>query len=373
LALLRLYLDREGYTRIPCPTCNRPLLLGAERMGRWVVGWERGLRIRPGAPATLVCSGYACDYVEPVEIARRPDEATRFDGYGAAWQFRQQAAACNRTMHEMAGEIQQLTQRLKAGGHPKLHSAIKFWREQLRQLRSQLSYDVRSSFQEKREVHCEGRDIDETGVITEIRDNGLMLTRKADGTSVFVAASQLRHVYQLWEELMNPESQAYRFNFAPSRRKEFGCHEQFVARDFVVVSGYVLALSNVSTSGICTVATGSVEAARALGLWSDDGRCFRGELPIGLVERRYMALQYAYVKGHKLYVRAHTTHPDVLVCTTSKLDIAQALQMPRKDCFWDGSRQLEWEQYYHRSELDRLETVHVLRPLRRERQKHKAR
>lgn len=68
---MRLYLDEhDGIAMIPCPHCERPLLLGIERRGRWAVRYDHDLHLQPGRAAMLVCPGLDCEYVERAQGAR---------------------------------------------------------------------------------------------------------------------------------------------------------------------------------------------------------------------------------------------------------------------------------------------------------------
>jgi hypothetical protein len=369
--VLRLYLDaHDGASLIPCPQCGRPLLLGAQRMGRWLVGYRRGFRVRPGQQAMLVCPAYDCTYSEDVLIASVPHDAVIYSAVKAAWNFSLEERSHQRTLDEVHQMIHRLRKQYTQGGHPKLPSAVRFWREHLGFMRWNIKEYLQRSFKEGCQVHCEGKGWAEQGNVKVLMEHGVMLERSDTGETVFIRAGDLRGVaYKggVWEH------QPSRFDFGRKRPHRPATHPVFTPTHYVIIDGCPLILDGVTTHGLCRVRSDDPRVMEALQLWNprDEFAYAYGEFPLALAERYYRVIRYCQVRGYRMHLRSFTKNRDFVQLETRDLEAARALLMDRSIQF-DGERNaLRWWGYFHRDEITGHEEVQVPLSLQRLR-KHAA-
>lgn len=355
--MLRLFLDaNDGAGIIPCPVCDRPLLLGVKKMGKFLVGYRGGFCLRPGSRALLVCPDYSCDHEEEVEIARTPADAVVFSALHAAGMYRMAAYRHTDTLAEVAQEIQRLITLHKQGAGDKLLCAIRYWREQYQFKYWQIKKCLEESHEKGREISCQGKNWHSVqGTVRGVLPDGVLLERTANGETVFLRTADLSYA-------------GFCLRFSP-RRFDFGGDDHAFfgsVRDtpwhFVVIAGHPLALTTFTPFGICRAQTRDVEVARTLNLRQTMANIYVGEFPTALVERYYLQLRYYRVQGFRLHLLSETGHPGVLQLGTHQMETARALRMHRQ---WTcvGQRQaLRWWRYFEGSEIGEMEEVQV--PLR---------
>jgi len=363
--MLRIYLDfNEGVSTIPCPTCGRPLLLAAERMGRWTVAYEFGFRVRPGRQVMLVCSGYECEYVEPIEIADKPDDAVILSASRAAACFQNEEEAWRLTLTELWEKINTVTAICRRTGNPKLPAAVRYWRERYSWIYSHVVTYLKRSLDEGSEVVCYGREqYHEQGRVRSLVDDGVMLERSSSGELVHVRLGDLHFAATCMG------SRPRRFDFDGRDALVPGNSVQWTPRLHVVVGGYPLAFDDITSRGLCRVHTRDPEAARALGIFNPRLSSYPGEFPSVLVERTYLRLRYHWVQGHRLYLLSQTRDPCVLQLATHKLETARALSMRRQ---WDPilrRKALRWFEFFRTDEIEKSEEIQV--PMRLPRRKRR--
>jgi uncharacterized protein YbaR (Trm112 family) len=354
---MRLFLDeQDGASLIPCPLCRRPLLLAAERRGRWVVGY-RQLYLRPSRQAMLVCSDCQCDHSEAVSIAATPEDAVIYSSYRAAslWSIQERSHAL--TLDELQEWLRRLSTLYARTGNPKLPSAYRFWRERFRFTYWSIMHPLRRHLESGEETVLQGKEVYEKGVVKELLQHGVLLERTDGSGTRFVRLSQLHAVYGVFDWNRYP----VRFDFADgSDSLEDGNRTTYTPSSFAIVAGHRVAVEAVSKRGLCRVRTNDPEPARALGLSPSFPGVFSGEFPAGLVERCFRGIQFAYVQGFRLHLRSMTTDRDVFQLETRSIEAARALKMHRDSMMWIGVRdQLRWWRYFHRDEIERFEEKQI--------------
>lgn len=356
--MLRLYLDAaEGAAAIGCPACGRPLLLGAERMGRLLVGYRGGFSVRPGRRALLVCPGYECKHQEEVEIAGAPADAVPFSALHAAGRFMLEERFHELTLDEMKQELDRLVTLFRQAGSPKLVSAIRYWKERYQFAYWHVLDYLEQSHREGREVVCDGKARSERGTVVALLHDGVLLERSGSGDTILLRAGDLHSVAFCMQR--GPEQ---RFDFGNRSAVAPGNRPIHTPDRFVVITGQELALDAVTRHGKCRVHTRDREAAGALGLRMAHGDMYAGEFPTLFVDRCFLRVRYCQVQGRRLHLQSETRDPDVLQLGTRDLETARALDMHRS-LTWIGQRNaLRWWRFFHRSEIEKVEEVRV--PLR---------
>lgn len=356
--MLRLFLDsNNGACMLLCPTCRRPLLLGAERMGRLLVGYRGPFRIRPGRRALLVCPTYTCDYQEEVEIARSSADAVIYSPSGAASRFQVDVRDWERTVDELKQEIDRLAEQYERGGHPKLLSAIRFWVEKYRFAYWHVADYLKESYREGREVVCTGKDRSERGKVVALLDDGVLLERAFTGETIFLRAGELQMVAFIMDWTRN-----FRFDFGERSGVHTGNHPMHSPTRFAVVSGHTLAVESINRRGICHVKSPDPKVAEVLGLIPSRGT-YVGELPIALLDRLFRRVRYCHVQGHRLYFMSITKDPEILQLGTHDLDTARELKMFRQMTYVGQRHALRWWRYFRRDEISAEEEIQVpIRP-----------
>jgi hypothetical protein len=347
--MLRLYLDHDhGAGDIPCPVCNAPLLLGAEKMGRTLVAYWGSLALRPGTRALLVCSRYECVYREPVVIAETSMDAVPFSPRLAAWRWEREQRYFERSLHELQMEIGWLTALAGAKGSPKLASARKHWQQRYHSAYWAIKTCLERAHRDGAEVVCHAGPQQMRGHVRAILDDGVLLEQSVDGETVFLPAGDLRSVFLCWRRAGRA-----RYDFGGTDvRLPAGHYVISTPRDCVVFAGHPFALEQLTRYGLCRISTPSEAAARAVGLRRLGARWY-GELPAVLAERAYRPVRHYQVRGHRLYHHAETTDPAILQLATRDMEVARALRMNRVDTRFGGRRRaLVWYGFFHRSTIE---------------------
>lgn len=362
--MLRLYLDaHDGASLIRCPQCGSPMLLGVRRMGLWLVGYRRGFRVRPGHPAMLVCPAYECPYTEDVVIASTPDDAVIYSAVNAGWKFDLAEQSHQRTLDEMHQIVHRLRRLYSQGGHPKLPSAVRFWRERLGFMHWHIKEYLQRSFKEGCHVYCEGKDWHERGNVKVLMEHGVVLERSDTGETVFIRAGDLRGVAYtgLWEHRRS------HVDFSGERPQHLASHPVFTPLHYVVIDGYPLVLDGVTAYGLCRVRSDDARVMEALQLWNprDEFAYAYGEFPLALAERCYRVIRYCHVRGYRLHLRSFTKNRDVVQLETRDLETARALLMDRSLLFVGERNALRWDGFFHRDEITAQEEIQVPLSLRR--------
>jgi len=347
--LLRLYLDQnEGVASVRCPVCSRLLLPAAKRMGRMVVAYGGGFVARPGARVLLVCPSYECDYQEPVEIARTPQDAVVFSTVRAASRWQQHERMYQRTIGEIRQEIERLIGLYEQTANPKVPSAVKQWREKLGFSVHMARDYLERSYREDCEIYCRTKETEMRGKVKALLQDGVLFERVNNGGTVLIQTDDVHNV-----AMSGVAFRPLRFDFSDrSNRVQPGIRTQSLCRYFVVYGGQSLCYGGITKHGICSAHTEDPAVAHALGLPLDENSAYHSEFPAALADRWYILLRYCWVKGHRLYVTSFTTDPDVLELETRNLAAAQELHM-RRAWTWCGQREaLRWQRLFHRSEIE---------------------
>jgi len=357
---MRLYLDeRDGTSLITCPCCSRPLLLAAERRGRWVVGYQH-LHLRPGRLAMLVCPDAACDHKEDVEIVATPDDAVIYSSSQAASRWSVQERYWELTLDEIQQRLERLWSLYNQTGNPKLPSAFRFWRERFRFEYWSIMHGLRRGLQEDEDVVLEGKELREQGRVKEIQGRAVLLDR-SDGTgTVLVRLGELRQV----AGVLNWPRGDTRFDFGDGLDIQKGNHVLSRSTRFVIVAGCRLELDSVTRHGACHVRTDDAETARDLGLQPYYQGSWGGEIPASLVERCFRSIRFCYVQGHRLNFLSVTKDPEIIFLGTRNMETARVLKMRRDSLIFCGQReQLRWHRFFNRSEIERTEEKQIPRDI----------
>jgi len=360
--LLRLYLDQnEGVASIRCPHCTLPLLPAAERMGHMVVAYGGGFVARAGAQVLLVCPSYECDYQEPVEIARKPQDAVVFSTCQAASRWQMRERVYERSIGEIRQEIERLIRLHDETGNPKLPAAIKVWSEQLG-FSQYLARDyTERSYRDDCEIWCQTTTENMRGKVKALMHDGVLFERASDGKTVLIQLADIYHV--TLAGLCTWSKQRFDFRDDPDNPKP-GNVPQFMQRRFIVYGGQTLCFDGVTKHGICRAHTKDPAVARTLGLPLDENSAYHGEFPVVLVERYYHLVRYCWVKGHRLHMTSLTRDPDVFQLATRSMEAARELRM-RRNWTWCGQREaLRWHRFFDRQEIENEVDVEITLRLR---------
>lgn len=351
--MLRLFLDyNDGAAIIPCPQCSAPLILGAERRGRWVVGYRGGFGVKPGKTALLICPGFHCGHREPVEIADSTTDAVAYSPSHASGMFQMELRLYEKTLDDLRAEMMRLHERYCESGEPKLPWALRMLKERYQFEYWNIKDYLERSLSEGREVVCEGRGRTERGRVQAVLHDGVLFERTETREVVFLRSGELRSVSFRME--LRPQ----RFDFGEKSHRT-GHHPIHTPFRFVVVTGFHLGLDTVTRYGLCRVRTHDPVVARAMRMRQVQEGLYLGEFPSALVERTYRSVRYCHVRGRRLHLLSFTRDPDVFQLETRDFDAARELRMHRA-WHWLGQRQaLRWWGYFHREEIEEQEELRV--------------
>jgi hypothetical protein len=215
--MLRLFPDyNDGTSELRCPVCHRRLVLAAERMGRMVITYDHGFRIRPGRPALLVCPDYDCPYREPVEIAASAADAIPFEPIAGGRTFFLEQHLHDYTFGEVGAELQRLSALYKQTGNPKLPAAVHCWRQHYQYQYWNIRRYLTESFAEDKRVSLEfGKDA--PGLLGKVRGllhDSFLFERTDNGQTVLLNTADLRSVAFAWDREWKPD----RFDFGAVAR-----------------------------------------------------------------------------------------------------------------------------------------------------------
>jgi hypothetical protein len=354
--MLRLYLDaNDGASLILCPVCRHPLLLGIQKMKRWVVTYRGWISIRPDTNAMLVCPAYECSHTEAVIIARTPEDAVIYSPLSAADMFAWARRVHHLTLYEFMREMSHVKQLYREKGIPKLPSALRFLRSHFEGKYFDLKEALERSCKEDSEVVCEGKDYYERGRVKAMLHDGVLLERSEGGATILVRAGNLDHATAVGPSF----DFELEFDFGKDERPGYTSYPIHTPQRFVVIDGHVLHLEKISCHSFCRVSTHNPETGQALDLWSPDGKNFIGEFPRALIERCYKLIRYGSVEGHRMHVSSFTRDPDVLQLETRDIDVARKFKMCRTFIFFGQRRALRWVRCFHRQEISTLEEIRV--------------
>ncbi|HYG60932.1 MAG TPA: hypothetical protein VD902_22885 [Symbiobacteriaceae bacterium] len=352
--MLRLYLDaHHGISGPRCPNCGQHLLPGAERMGRWVVAYDGRFRARPGSTVWLVCPGYECPYLEPAMIARTAVDAVPYSPAHAAERWKFGHSVWTSSLDELEHELVRLRALYRQNGHPKLLSAIRWFRIQYSSTRAELSDQVEMACEEGYEVKWLGREGGERGRILALMNDRVLFEPTGSGRAVLLPMSDLRDLIYCDEEYLPP----HRYDLGGRTDLPEDVHPVYMPSRFVVIDGHRLVLDSVTRFQVCRVETGDEQVARALNLWKTPRGPFAGEFPVGVVQRSYHLIRHAHVQGHRLFVEADTNYEDVFYLSTRHLDVARALNMVSRRRHRFRSTGVRWSGFFYRDEISRFEEL----------------
>lgn len=351
--LLRLYLDyNDGAGHIPCPVCGRPLVLAAERAGRWTVGYGGGFHIRPDHTVMLVCPSFDCDYRETVEITKAADDAVVYSPAHAAGVWRSEMGAWEKPLDEIGEEIVRLTKLHKQTRNLKLPSAIRFWREEYSFVCWLVKEYLEKSLAEGTEIVCEGRGRRERGYVRGILHDGVLFERSKTGETILLRAGDLRMVAICGQWSNKPDP----LDFRDPDEVLPDCHPIYTPTEFVQVAGHTLALNHVTRHNICRVQSEDPAVARFFGLRPTFKDRFSGEVPLGLVEQCFRLDRHCWVQGYRLHLRAVTTDEAIWQLETQDMDTARALRMHHSYLLSLTEKESpSWVRYFHQQEIQRVE------------------
>ncbi|MDF2626851.1 MAG: hypothetical protein K0R39_682 [Symbiobacteriaceae bacterium] len=359
---MRLFLNEsEGTGMIACPACGLPLLLAAERRGRWVVGYQH-LHLRIGRTAKLVCPDLACDHWEPVVIAGTPDDAVVYSSGSAASLWRMTAWEPDETLGEIHKRLLYIQAIYRKTGTPKAPSAFRFWRDQYRFLCSGVIPELKYGMKHNEELILEGRERSERGRVIELLPDSVLLDRSENHETVLVPFGDLRQVSRYIPEVMHHPRHRLDFHDESDLWKRNHCVNR--TTQFAMVSGHKVELYSVSRHGECLIETSDAVVAKALGIRLRVDDRYRALVPAGFIDRCYKSVRWCYVRGHRLELHAATVLPDVYQLRTRSLEVARELKM-RYSWSWFGivdtreRNQMRWWKFFHQSEIERTEEKQI--------------
>jgi|GEM_PF-2815947 len=354
---MKLYLDEiGGRSIIPCPQCDRRLVLGVEKMGRLLVGYQRYIRTRPGMRVLLLCPSPECDYQEEATIAQAPDDAIAFDPWGASYYYETELAIDNRTLDNIFREVQRLKASHRRVPNPKLPALIKYLDEQYRTQRDSCVDQLQVARDGQRGVVCCTEKETIKGRLVELLSHGLLVERDEDAGTVFIRVGDLKEVY-----LRNPKLETPAPSEVDKTGRWPGVHLQARPSHFAIVQGCRVEVTSFSPYHFCRVQTSSEVSALALGIWNPHLSQHSGEIPLALVSRAYRVVECARIGPYGLRVSAGTSDPDVFQLTTRNAMVARALGMRRSRhlTLRRRRRRPTWYRLFHRSELDELREIQI--------------
>jgi hypothetical protein len=347
-------------------------VLAAERMGRMVITYDHGFRIRPGRPALLVCPDYDCPYQEPVEIAATPDDAIPFEPTTGGHSFFHEQHLYELTFGEVQAELQRLAALYKQTGNPKLPAAAHRWRQHYEYQYWNIHRYLTQSYTEDKEVSLEYRR-DEPwlrGKVRGLLHDSFLFERTDTGQTVLVSTADLRSVAFFWDWSWKPGR--VDFGDEHSHRPPQGVHHRQLPSMFLVVSGCTLNFHSVTKYGVCRASTPDAAIAQALHIFNPRDAPYIGEFPPALVDRCYRVIRYARIGTHRLQIACGTDHPEYFVLRTRDLAVARELKMNRPHLRPVVRRPyLYWEGCFHRSELDAIEEIDITVRLPRKRRRRR--
>ncbi len=354
---MRLFLDeREGAGAIPCPDCGKPLLLAAERRGRWVVGFQY-LHLRPGRQAMLVCSDIGCDYREEVQIVDTPDDAVIFSSSNAAsfWSWTERSHKL--TIGDLHTKLDQLVTLYERTENPKIPSAIRFWRDRYRFTYGSIKHHIKRCMEDGTEVYLTGKGLIETGTVKALLETAVELEKSDGGGTTLIRLADLHNAACYSRRLF---SERVRFDFGDQSDITLGNHTIHTPDRFAIVYGLKVAIDSVTSHGLCRVRTDDPQVAKALLLHPTFEHFYTGEVPAAFVERCYKLVRHAYVQGYRLSFISLTRDPNVVQLRTRDMEAARALKMRQERMFWMGQKKrLRWLRFFRLSEIDRFEDKHI--------------
>lgn len=359
---MRLFLgEKDGAGMIACPECGLPLLLAAERRGRWVVGYDH-LHLRVGRPAMLVCPDLDCHHREDVQIAGTPDDAVVYNSRTAGHLWSMSEHQPFETLGEIRERLIRIAELYRRTGNPKAPSAYRYWREQYRHTYAGIVPELREALKSNTEVILQGKGSSERGRVMELFPDSVLLDRTENNETVLVPLGNLKYVTDYHPAFFVSRKPRFDFHDGADDRP----HNHCVHTDtrFAMVSGRRVILSHVSRFGNCQIETSDPEVAQALGLRLRVGHHYRAVVPAGLIDRCFKSVRWCYVHGYRLELHSATTDLEVFQLRTRSMEVARALKMHRE---WSqfvmvGSRerqQLRWWGYFHLSETERTEEKQI--------------
>lgn len=332
------------------------MLLGAEKMDRWLVAYSPYVRVRrAGRRAMLVCPEYGCDYWEAVDVVRRKADTVIFNPLSAGYAYLSRQNLYGRTLEELSAEISRLKELYRQSRSPKLPSAARAWRERFEFQYSSILRAVHASYEEGRKISLERRAGKVDGWVKEVLKHAVILERADTGELENIRLWDLVSAYTVmdWKEPKRA------FNFGQGIAWPEGVQTYYRATRFLVIGGQTLAFNSVDRYGLCRVHTDDPEVARAFRLIESD-RGFVGEIPGALAEKWFKVLTFVHVQGFRLYVEDFTNHPDWVIVRTRNMEAARQLLLRRESFIRIGPRQqLDWVGPIHRAQVERWEEVQV--------------
>jgi hypothetical protein len=356
---MRLYLgEGDGAGMIACPACGLPLLLAAERRGRWVVGYHH-LHLRVGRAAMLVCPDLHCHHREDVQIAGTPDDAVVYNSHHAAGLWSVTEGQPFETLGEHRERLMRIAELHQRTGNPKAPSAYRYWRDQYRQTYGDIVPELKHALKSQVEVILEGRETSERGRVMDLFADSVLLDRTENHETVLVPLGSLRLVTHYHSAFFPSRKPRFDFYEGPDRRRENHCVH--TPTRFAMVSGRRVILSEVSRFGKCLIETPSIEVAQALGLQLRVGDHYQAVVPAGLLDRCFKSVRWCHVRGHRLELQSATAKPGVFQLRTRSMEAARALKMHQH---WSMFRirerqQLRWWGYFHETEIERTEEKQI--------------
>lgn len=358
---MRLFLgDGDGAGMIACPECGLPLLLAAERRGRWVVGYDH-LHLRVGRAAMLVCPEIDCPYKEDVQIAGTPDDAVVYNSRRAASLWRTGLRSLE-TLGELRDQLEHIADAYERAGNPKAPSAYRYWRDRYHRACGRVVPPLKHALKSDTEVILEGKETRERGRVMELFPDSVLLDRTENNETVLVPLGSLARVRQNY----------FAFRTAPKPRFDFhedtGEYERnhcvHTPKRFAMVSGHRVILSQVSRFGNCVIQTPDPEVAQALGIRLRVAGDYWATIPAGLVDRCFLSVRWCHVQGHRLEMYSATAVPGVFRLRTRSLETARALKMHREVSRFIpiGRREpqgLRWWGYFDETEIEQTEEKQI--------------
>lgn len=359
--MLQLSIDvNEGAGVIPCPRCGQALLLGYDKMGKLIVLYDGPVK-RSRGPALLVCPEVDCSHQEPVQLVKDNLDAVAFNPFYASHIFMARQDYRNRSIAEMDELIKGYKRQYKQTENPKLPSLIRFWRQRFEYTCSSVTHSVHEAHRKKGKIHLVGPNLDETGYIKAIQENGVYLQRVQTNEEIFCEAGQLHSAWLYTMVIARDEDEAD--GPVQGTAKSYGdlktVHEPSC---FAVIDGHTFEVERTSFYGWVRLTTRDAALAQAYGLVEVQSDQWVGEWPSALVQRAYRRIRLCHVGGYRMRISSATTNPEVFQVETTRLHIAEALRMPK-------SARRNWltmrgvyrvnHRFFHRDEVDRIEELQV--------------
>lgn len=359
--MLHLSIDvNEGAGIIPCPRCGQALLLGFEKMGRLIVLYDGPVK-RSRGPALLVCPEVDCSHQEPVHLVKDNLDAIAFNPFCASHIFMARQEYRDRSLAEMGELIRQLKRQYKETQNPKLPSLVRFWRERFEYTRSSVSHSVHEAHRKKGKIHLIGPNLDETGYIKAIQENGVYLQRVQTNEEVFCEAGQL-HSAWLCAMVLDLEELDEEEETGPGCARNYGNPRIIYEPScFAVVEGHTFELERTSFYGWVRLRTKDAALARSYGFVESTPGYWVGEWPSALVQRAYRRIRLCRVGGYRMRISSATSNPEVFQVETHHYNVAAALGMPKSGYLCSSRRGAVRSHYrfFHHSEVDRIEEIQV--------------